>query len=71
MVKQMKLSESSIVAVEAYVLTLLKSGIEGVHVTHVIPPHFEQFHNFVLTSTEMTYDKYSGWFRLVGWTPSL
>lgn len=71
MVKRMKLSETQIKALEAYVLTLLKSGVQGVHVTQVIPPSFEQFDHFTPESSEMFYHKESGWFRPAGFTPSV
>lgn len=71
MTKQMELTETQMKALEAYVLTLLKSGVQGVHVTEVIPPSFCQFVEFTPESSAMTYDRFSGWFRPAGWTPSV
>lgn len=69
MAKQMELTETQMKALEAYVLTLIRSGVQGVHVTQVIPPSFYQFADFAPESPEMMYDRYSGWFRPAGWTP--
>ena len=63
--KDFELTNSDKLALETYVVVLLRHT-KAVHVTSVIPHTFSQFIEFTPSVPGYTYDRYSGWFRVVG-----
>lgn len=63
--RDVELNREAIGYLEMYVLELVKLLPSGrVHVTDVIPSGANQFVKFEPVSSELDYDRHSGWFSL-------